>query len=204
MEGKGGVSGKLVVFILFTGALLLWGIVFLVGLREKRALFGGRDGTDVAETPEEVRVWLKALPERWAKVSLLEGQGWVLYVPCYSSNSEIMLRTAPDSLPGLACEYCDSLDAYAVKSVSRSRRDSAWELHLDPSAGEVRVLPVGDSLLKAFPEAPFKDRILLWTRSRAGGRVDSMVFVPKSQEAEFETLRAEDENPEGCGGDDPD
>jgi hypothetical protein len=27
-----------------------------------------------------------------------------------------------------------------------------------------------------------------------------MIFVPKAQEPEFETLRAEDENPEGCNG----
>ena len=52
--------------------------------------------------------------------------------------------------------------------------------------------------------APFRDRIMLWTRQRAEGKIDSMVFVPKTQESEFETLRAEDENPEGCGGTDPD
>ncbi len=202
MDGKRGISGKLVVFLLFGGALLMWATVFLIGLQQKRLHGGG--GTDLADTPNEVRVWLQALPQRWSRVSLVEGQGWVMYVPCYSSNSELVMRTVSDSAPGLACEYCDSLDAYGVKDIVRSQKDSVWDFRLEPQAGSLQMLPVTDSLLKAFPEAPFRDRIMLWTRPRAGGKTDSMIFVPKSQESEFETLRAEDENPEGCGGEDPD
>ena len=198
---RGAVSGKLIVFIVFGGALSMWLIVFLTGLHTKRTLEA--QAPDVAIAPGEVRARLQALPQRWTKVTNVEGQGWVVYVPCYSSAGAIALRTAADSVPGLACEYCDSLDAYAVKAVSIGK-DSAWEFGLEPAAGQLRVLPVGDSLLKAFPEAPFRDRILLWTRARAGGKIDTMVFVPKPQEGEFETLRAEDENPEGCGGEDPD
>lgn len=200
MQGK--TSGKLIVITLFSTALLMWGIVFMVGLRQKQAdreAAAASDGIDSATTPEEVRVWLKALPENWIKVSEVEGQGWVLYVPCYSANGSLTLRTVADSVPGIACDYCDSLGDYAVKSILHTRDDSAWDVRIDPPAGRVRVLPVTDSLLKNFPEAPFKGRLLLWTRERAGGRVDSMVFVPKSQETEFEILRAEDENPEGCG-----
>lgn len=193
---RSGVPGKWVVFIVFGGALLMWLAVFLVGLRERRAHPG--ETTEVVTTTPQVRVWLRSLPERWSRVTDVEGQGWVLYVPCYSANSEIVIRTRPDSAPGLECEYCDSLDAFAVKAVARDRKDSVWYLKLEPEAGDVRILPVSDTLLRAFPEAPFQDRILLWTRSRAGGKTDSMVFVPKAQESEFETLRAEDENPEGC------
>ncbi|HKP96013.1 MAG TPA: hypothetical protein VJ385_09680 [Fibrobacteria bacterium] len=206
-SGQSGVSGRVVVIVLFAGAVLLWGIVFLVGLRQRASDRAGRDAQDAADsavTAEEVRAWMKALPEEWIEVSLVEGQGYVLYVPCYSSNGSLALRTAPDSLPGLSCEYCDSLDNYSVKSILRTRRDSVWDLRLDPPAGRLRILPVNDSLLKRFPEAPFKDKLLLWTRSLADGRTDSMIFVPKSQETEFEVLRAEDENPEGCGGTDPD
>lgn len=205
--GRGKVSGPLVVIVLFSGALLLWGIVFLVGLRQRasdRAEVAAQGSADSAVTPDEVRTWMKALPEKWVKVSLVEGQGYVLYVPCYSSNSSLDLRTGQDSLPGLACEYCDSLDNYSVKSILHTRNDSVWEMRLDPPAGRLRILPVNDTLLKNFPEAPFKDKILVWTRERGGGKIDSMLFVPKSQETEFETLRAEDENPEGCGGSDPD
>ncbi len=204
---RGGVSGRVVVFVLFGGALLLWGIVFLIGLRQRAS---DRDGAaagataDSAATADAVRDWMKTLPEKWIKVSRVEGQGYVLYVPCYSSNSVLTLRTAADSLPGLVCEYCDSLDNYTVASILRTRKDSVWEMRLDPPAGRLRILPVNDSLLRNFPEAPFKDKLLVWTRPSGGGPADSMLFVPKTQETEFEVLRAEDENPEGCGGGDPD
>jgi hypothetical protein len=193
-----GVSGKWVVLFVFGGALLMWLTVFLIGLRERRHHAG--DSTEVVTTAPQVRVWLHSLPQRWSKVTLVEGQGWVLYVPCYSANSEIAIRTLPDSTPGLECEYCDSLDAFAVKAIARDRKDSSWYLRLVPEAGDVRIVPVNDSLERAFPEAPFQDRILLWIRTRAGAKADTMVFVPKDQESEFETLRAEDENPEGCDG----
>jgi hypothetical protein len=199
----GKVSGRLIVLVLFSSALLMWGIVFMVGLRQKEADRNGAapgEAVDSVVTAEEVRVWLKALPENWTRVSQVEGQGWVLYIPCYTSNASLAIRTAADSAPGVTCEYCDSLGAYAVRGIRHTRLDSVWELRLDPPAGSLRVLPVTDSLLRAFPEAPFKGKLMLWTRPRGGGRTDSMVFVPKSQETEFETLRAEDENPEGCGG----
>jgi hypothetical protein len=199
----GKVSGRLIVLVLFSTALIMWGIVFMVGLRQKEA---GRNGevpaeaVDSAATAEEVRGWLKTLPENWTRVSQVEGQGWVLYIPCYASNASLAIRTAADSAPGVVCEFCDSLGSYAVRGIRHTRADSVWDLRLDPPAGVLRILPVTDSLLRAFPEAPFKDKLMLWTRPREGGKTDSMVFVPKSQETEFETLRAEDENPEGCGG----
>jgi hypothetical protein len=200
---RGKVSGRVVVIVLFATAFLMWGIVFVTGLRQRaadRASRAAAEAADSAVTPEQVRSWMKTLPQTWIKVSFVEGQGYVLYVPCYSSNSGLRLRTAPDSVPGLDCEYCDSLDSYAVKTIVHTRKDSVWEMRLEPAAGRMRILPVDDSLLKSFPEAPFKDKLLIWTRQREGGRIDSMLFVPKSQETEFETLRAEDENPEGCGG----
>lgn len=196
---RSGVPGKWVVLLVFGGALLMWLTVFLLGLRERKTRSG--ESAEVVATAPQIRVWLRSLPEHWSKVTFVEGQGWVLYVPCYASNSEIAIRTAPESAPGLACEYCDSLDSFTVKAIARDRKDSSWYLRLAPEAGDVRILPVSDSLLEAFPEAPFQDRILLWIRPKANGKADSMVFVPKAQEAEFETLRAEDENPEGCNRD---
>jgi hypothetical protein len=198
-----GISGKPIVFAVFGGALLMWGIVLMIGFREKRARHAHEDVATI-DAPDSLRAWIRGLPGRWMRVTQVEGQGWVIYVPCYSSKGELTLRAPADSLPALACEYCDSLDAYTVKSARRPRNDSAWELALEPAAGTLRLVPVGDSLLKAFPEAPFKDRILVWARARGAERSDSMIFVPASQEGEFETLRAEDENPEGCGGADPD
>lgn len=198
-----GISGKPIVFGVLGGALLMWAIVLMVGFREKRARHAHKAVTTI-EAPEALRSWMRALPARWTRVTQVEGQGWVIYIPCYSSKGELAFRVPADSLPALACEYCDSLDAYTVKSAIRAGTDSSWELALEPAAGTLRMIPVGDSLLKAFPEAPFKDRILVWSRPRGSDRADSMVFVPSSQEAEFETLRAEDENPEGCGGAEPD
>ena len=199
----GKVSGRLIVLVLFSSALIMWGIVFMVGLRQKETDRNGAApgvAVDSAVSAEEVRAWLKTLPGTWTRVTQVEGQGWVLYIPCYTSNASLAIGTAADSLPGLACEFCDSLGAYAVRGIRRTLADSVWELRLDPPAGTLRILPVTDSLLRNFPEAPFKGKLILWTRPRAGGPVDSMVFVPKTLETEFETLRAEDENPEGCGG----
>lgn len=207
------VSGKLVVFLVFGGALVLWGILLITGYRQKladRAAVASNLSVtrDSAVTPDSVRAWLGRLPAEWLKVTPVEGQGFVLFVPCYSSNGRLALKTAPDSLPGLACDYCDSLEDFRVSAVTRGA-DSEWALRLEPRAGEVKIVPVGDTLLQRFPEAPFRDRLLLWVREQrpdSTGRtsLDTMFFVPKSQENEFEVLRAEDENPEGCGGESAD
>lgn len=211
-KSQGKTDGRVVVFILFAGAFLLWGIVFLTGLGEKRRL--GRDGhlggsagenlRDSTAQPDSLRAWMSRLPPEWVKVTKVEGQGFVLLVPCYTSNSTLSFHEPADSLPQVECEYCDSLAQYSVIGMAKARNDSAWELHLNPPAGNVEILAVSDTLLKRFPEAPFQDRILFWTRARLGGvgdsaAIDTMFFVPKTQENEFEVLRAEDENPEGCG-----
>lgn len=220
MPGK--VDGRLVVFLLFGGAFLLWGIVFMTGLHKRQGrggLLGGKTETarDSTAHPDTLRAWLGQLPTAWVRVTHVEGQGFVILVPCYSSNSTLTLRLPADSLPQVDCAYCDSLGSYAVIGAAKDRHDSAWELHLNPPVGELYALPVTDSLLMRFPEAPFQDRVLLWIRPRpvaaegdtartpgpAGPglavQADTMIFVPKHEENEFEVLRAEDENPEGCG-----
>lgn len=212
-KAHGKVDGRIVVLVLFAGAFLLWGIVFMTGLGEKRRLGrGGVLGGSPAEVlrdstahPDTLRAWMSKLPPDWVKVTKVEGQGFVLLVPCYSSNSTLAFAVPQDSLPQVECEYCDSLGKYSVLAMAKARNDSAWELHLNPPVGNVQILSVSDTLLKRFPEAPFQDRILFWTRPRLGpgpsdsAAVDTMFFVPKNQENEFEVLRAEDENPEGCG-----
>ncbi len=209
MAGQDRVSGRLVVFVLFGAALLIFAIVLTVGYRQKlsdqAALNGGAAAGDSANNPDTVRAWLTRQPKDWIKVTQVEGQGFVIYIPCYSSNSTLTFRTTRDSVPGLACDYCDSLDTFAVVSAGRGAADSTMRLSLSPAAGEVKILPVNDNLAQRFPEAPFRDRLLLWIRSQrpdSTGTVssDTMFFVPKADENEFEVLRAEDENPEGCGG----
>lgn len=226
----GKVDGRIVVILLFAGAFLLWGIVFLAGLNQRGSrgqLPGREDGAyrDSSAHPDTLRAWLAKLPAEWVKVTRVEGQGFVILVPCYTSNSELAFRTEPDSLPRLQCEYCDSLGQYGVLGIARDHRDTTLELQLNPPAGELKVLAVTDSLLARYPEAPFQDRILVWSRPRRveGGAApdsaaaddstgvqptaqvaatpaaDTLIFVPRHQENEFEVLRAEDENPEGCG-----
>lgn len=205
MRQSGRTSGKAVVISLFAGALLLFGILFTVAYRQKlanqadlRAMNAPRY-TDSAMTAEAIRSWMGSLPGEWVKVTLVEGQGFVLFTPCYSPNGSLTFKSIPDSMPRVICEYCDSLNEYGIRGIGRNRGDSAWEFNLMPAAGNLRILPVNDSLLRQFPEAPFREKLLLWTRSRQGEKNDTLIFVPKSQEDEFESLKAEDENPEGCG-----
>lgn len=220
-NGSGGkADGRIVVLVLFAGAFLLWGIVFFTGLnhRKGRGALPGPEGGAVRDStaqPDSLRAWISRLPQDWVRVTHVEGQGFVILVPCYSSNSTLSLRRPADSLPQVECEYCDSLGRFGVIGIAKDFRDSAWELHLHPPAGQVRVLSVNDSFLKGYPEAPFQDRVLLWIRplpvaalavtgtaadtARTSATADTLVFVPSEQENEFEVLRAEDENPEGCG-----
>jgi hypothetical protein len=144
------------------------------------------------------------LPVDWIKVTKVESQGFVVFIPCYAFNATLTFQDKPDSLPRVICEHCDNSTQFSINSIAQARSDSAWEFRLLPAEGKLRLVPVNDSLLLNFTDAPFRDKILLWTRSQDGGRVDTMIFVPKTQESEFEILRAEDENPEGCGNGDSD
>lgn len=216
---RGRVDGRLVVLLLFGGAFLLWGIVFMTGVHKRQGrggllAAGEAPSRDSTAHPDTLRAWLRQLPSEWVRITQVEGQGFVILVPCYSSNSVLTLRLPADSLPQVDCAYCDSLGGYSVLGMARDLRDSTWDVQLHPPVGGIRVLPVTDSLLQRFPEAPFQDRLLLWIRPRPAARpdtagtsaqagthavtADTLFFVPRHQENEFEVLRAEDENPEGC------
>jgi hypothetical protein len=182
----------------------------MTGLHERRtqrtSLYGNVESSEFRDStahPDSMRAWLSGQPGEWVRVTRVEGQGFVILVPCYSMNSTLALQVASDSLPAVECEYCDNLNRFTVMGAARDRRDSSLELLLQPPAAELSILPVTDSLLRRYPEAPFQDRILLLTQTRVSAAdsavSDTMVFVPKYQENEFEVLRAEDENPEGCG-----
>jgi hypothetical protein len=202
---SGKVSGPLVVILLFSGSFLLFGIIFYVAYRQKladRALIGSNpisEFTDSATTMETIRLWMADLPIDWVKVTAVEGQGFVIFKPCYAPNATLTLNSNPDSLPRVICEDCDSLEEYAVSSIARGRADSSWDLRLNPNMGRMQVLPVNARLLEAYPEAPFHDKLLLWTKAETSGKTDTLWFIPKAQVTDFEELRAEDENPEGCG-----
>jgi hypothetical protein len=202
---QGKVSGPMVVFSLFAGAFLLFGIAFYIAYQQKTssqaaiAAMNPPEFSDSAKTIETMRHWFSDIPPEWVKVTAIEGQGLVVFVPCYSANPEMILKSGPDSLPSLDCENCDSVGEYRIESMARVRADSSLELRLKPKSGQLRIIPLTDSLLQKYPGAPFRDKQIIWIRSNEAGKSDTSIFVPKSLAGEFETLRAEDENPEGCG-----
>ena len=207
LSSHGKVSGPVLVFTLFGLAFLAFAIIFSVAYLQKisdqklLASENGREVLDSAMTPDSVRTWLRRLPSEWVRVTAVEGQGYVLYIPCYTHNATLNFKIHADGLPKIICEYCDSLNEIIIPAIVRLRNDSSWNFQIAAQAGHFQMLPVTDSLLSHFPEAPFKDSILLWTRTAENGRIDSLLFVAKSQEGEFEVVKAEDENPEGCGTD---
>ena len=212
----GKTSGKLVVGLLFGGAFLLFGILFTVAYKQKLlnqsalATMNASEYTDSAMTNSSIQNWMTNLPSEWVKVTFVEGQGYVIFTPCYTRNSTLKIKSDSDKAPMIMCEYCDSSSEYRINSIGKVRRDSAYEFKIVAENGIavsnstfnennlLRIVKVTDSIQLQFPDAPFKEKLLIWTKANAGGKIDSLIFVPKTQESEFETLKAEDENPEGC------
>jgi hypothetical protein len=210
------VSGRIIVSVVYLGAIFMATALFLVGYKHKVNLRKGREAVEVWDktvSPDAIRARMSALPQEWMKVTFVDTRGYVLFIPCYSENSALTLVTAPDSLPGINCEECDSLSDRRVTEIWRNSADSALHFTLSPARGELSVLPVRRELLAKFPGAPFQDKILLWITPKAGKAgtpptagiptEDTLIFAPKSQEKEFQVLRAADENSEGCGGSEP-
>ena len=53
---------------------------------------------------------------------------------------------------------------------------------------------MNDAVEERFGDTPVKGHILTWHHTAN----DSLIFVPASDAEEIETLKAEDESPEGC------
>jgi len=189
--------------VLFPLAALFCGVVFLVGLREKRMRLSGRPEITASDNAA-IRDLLDSLPSEWSRISWVQGQGWVIYVPCGSQAGA--LRIAPDSTSsslrgtpadsnemGLQCEFCDSLRHARIFKVLRFAGGNKMELDLD-TLGTATAERVDDAVAQRFANAPVKDFVLTWRPSSA----DSLVFVPTAQVGEFETLKAEDETSAGC------
>lgn len=223
----GKTSGKLVVILLFCGAFLLTGILFSVAYRQKLmsqaniAANNASEYTDSAMTNTEIRTWTAQVPNQWVKVTFVEGQGYVIYTPCYSHNSVLEINPGSDSnatIPNIQCDYCDNTNEYRISSIGKLRRDSSYEFNIVGENGNTplkndstvtstngsieksafKIMNVTDSLQQQFGDAPFKEKVLLWARANEVGKIDTLLFIPKAQESEFESLKAEDENPEGC------
>ena len=191
-------SGKKTVFTLFALALTMGLVIFLVGLREKHKRLDGSGyplaPPDTAVLDPNMRAFLDSLPGEWTRISSIEGQGWVIYSPCNSEPGVLHIVNDSSGHVSLQCEFCDSLDEARILKVLRFAGGDRLDLDLG-SLGKASTERVDDAVALRFLGAPVKGYVLTWRPSAA----DSMIFVPTSGAREFETLKAEDESPEGCG-----
>jgi hypothetical protein len=195
-----GTSGKKIVLALYGAAVLLCGILLWHGLSWQR--------NHLVPLPEEDRAAVAQLPREWTRVIHVEGQGWVVYVPCGQANAGdarpaasaasgqagSLVIESDEQSPRLLCAWCDTVEEATVRKVSLRDAPSLTRLKLG-EMGEVKVEAVDDGVAARFAGAPVRDYVLTWTLPSG----DSLVFVPADAAREFETLRAEDGNPEGCG-----
>jgi hypothetical protein len=194
------MSGKKLVVAMLATALILWAIVFAVALHEKHRnakawSSSPRSSADTATTDAAVRSFLDSLPKSWARISSIEGEGWSIYVPCDSQSGSLLLKSDASGHPGWHCEFCDSLGDARIFRAFRFAEEGRLALDLGLQ-GRAAIESVTDEVATRFENAPVKSFVLTWWPSPR----DSLVFVPAEDTTEFETLRAEDENPEGCGG----
>jgi hypothetical protein len=188
------VSGKKIVPLLYGSALLLCLGLLWYG-KMKAAQTPGKDGVPTVEAVAALRT----LPAEWTRISFIEGQGWVVYVPCGLPAGSLRLEVS-DAGSGIACDYCDSLTGarilgFASEGLAGTPEPGVYRFDVDPGE-DLRIETVGAEVLARFPEAPLRDYLLTWKISAQ----EALYFVPTEQAEGFETLRAEDESPEGCLG----
>ncbi len=187
------VSGKTIIFVLFPLAAVLCLVVFLVGFHEKRMRLAGRPEITAAEN-SEMRDLLDSLPKEWTRISFVQGQGWVIYSPCGSRPGVLHVATDSSGQMELHCDFCDSLHDARILKVLRFAGGDRLQLDLGP-LGTADAERVNDAVAQRFAKAPVQGFVLTWRPSAT----DSLVFTPASEAQEFETLKAEDEAPGGCG-----
>ena len=189
-----GVSGKKIVPLLYGSALLLCLGLLWYG-KMKAAQTPGKDGVPTVEAMAA----LNALPTDWTRISFVEGQGWVIYVPCGSPAGSLRLEM-PEGHPQITCDFCDSLSGarilgFASEGLAGTPDPGVQRFDVD-NGDDLRVETVTAAVLARFPEAPLRDYVLTWKISES----KALYFVPTQQAEGFETLKAEDESPEGCLG----
>jgi hypothetical protein len=190
-----GVSGKKIVPLLYGSALLLCLGLLWYG-KMKAAQTPGKDGVPTVEAMAALR----ALPTDWTRISNIEGQGWVVYVPCGSPQGALRLDVSEDQPSRIACEFCDSLTGarilgFASDGLAGTPEPGMQRFDVD-NGEDLRVERVDAKVSARFPGAPLRDYLLTWKISAD----KALYFVPAEQAEGFETLKAEDESPEGCLG----
>ncbi len=196
MASENTVSGKKVLFAILGVAILLWFVLYLVTNSRLRKVQeeAAREGVTASQflDGESLLSTWNNLPSEWIQISLIEGQGYAIYIPC-DGQKRMMQLTTEEGRALFTCPACDTLSTSVIRAHQPSV-DSLIAITGAP-AETLKVLPVNAALLQKFHEAPFQDRLMIWIRQ---GGSDSLLFTPSEYEMEFEVLRAEDESPEGC------
>jgi len=185
---KKGVSGKKTVFLLYGGALLLCLGLLAYGLYYRT--------THVVSPPlpPEDRATLADLPQDWTRITRIEGQGWVIYVPCHEEAGSLTIEAQKEN-PRLLCSFCDTVQEATVRRVLLKGKPVKVRMRLG-GMGTAWVEPVDAEVAARFEGAVLPDYVMTWTLP--GGA--EMFFIPSQMTHTFETLRAADESPEGCLG----
>jgi hypothetical protein len=187
-----GTSGKKIVLLLYGSAVLLCLGLLWYG-KKSAAKTPGKDGIPTVEAMKTLR----ALPPEWARLTLVEGQGWVIYVPCHAPAATLRLEISEEN-PHVICEFCDTLTesrilGFASDGLGGTPAPGVDRFDINP--GDGLVFETVDAQVAArYAGAPLKDYVLTWKAAEG----DIRTFVPVDHAARFDTLKAEDEHLEGC------
>jgi hypothetical protein len=187
-QSKTGVSGKKIVPLLYGSALALCVGLLIYGLNY-------RNTHEVSPPlPAEDRALLADLPLEWTRITKVEGQGWVIYVPCNEEAGTLQIEATAEN-PRLLCTHCDSITEAVVRRVTLKGKPVKVRLRLGVM-GTAWVEPVDADVAARFEGAVLPDYVLTWTLKDGA----ELFFIPSQMTQSFETLRAADESPEGCLG----
>jgi hypothetical protein len=185
---KKRIPGKKIVPIVYGTAILMCLGLLLYGLWYRN--------THVVSPPlpAEDRARLADLPREWTRLTHVEGQGWVIFVPCNEDAGTLSIEAEAGN-PKLVCTHCDTISEAVVRRVTLKGKPVKVRLKLGVM-GTAWVEPVDDEVAARFVGAVLPDYVLTWTLKSG----EELFFIPSQMTQSFETLRAADESPEGCLG----
>jgi hypothetical protein len=242
MQQNGRVSGRLAIFSVYGLALVMAGLVFWFGKREKRewdhiSVPGLAGDTVVVDHPDSLRALVSSWPRSFTQVSRISGptsDRFAVVVPCFSETPSLSLGLDSLSAPTLQCPFCefqDTMHLLAVRVLRRAPLAQAAQADTNPPLYSLQLsvqsspqVSTQDTVQDSLEVAPadslqgrsFRDlpvfvfapagRVILHAPTQtltgpAMGAVngqDTTWFLPQDGIGLLETVRAEDENPEGC------